>query len=672
MRVVLLLLVFLLGMVASVILVAVGGYYVASEVSLEGLEKFGIRIDTTQLFDDNANTPVRKMTVLELIGEIAEVSSMADTRTLDYFSEEYGLILPPEGESALLDAMRVIPLSTLFSQEGLDTALKNVYLGEVLGYVKKVDDTDPDNPREYWYDTVSGDEVTGIDRLLSDYTLYKLMYEGVVVSDLVDGEPVGVFLGYTQNEEGEWLDKEGNTLTGPMKFIADKMLSEVGDSLNNACIGEILGYELDPETGVWMKDGEAMTGAMKAFADNKLSNIEEGIEDAQIGTILGYDNVDGVWVKDGEPLTGSMLAFADDTIGSLEEEIDNKQIGLMLGYQYDQDNAKWYELDDDGNKVYMSGTMRAFADSTLANIEDSVKTAEIGTILGYDKIDGTWLKDGEPLTGSMLAFADDTLESLETEIDDKEIGLMLGYQYEEDSHHWYKLDDAGNKVYMSGTMRAFADCSLGNIEEGVKTAEIGIILGYDKDETTGTWTDNGTPVTGIMKSIAGEDLQHLGHNLEIKKLGELLDYKYISATDDGFVPVNPTEKNPNGDFPAGYWVDPSSDTPDAACSAFMQILADATFSTMDDLQSEITIGKLIPESERTGFVSLLDPETTIDEISDEVARAFEDATIGDLVKCGALTVDDPTKLDAIPGLKDADINELLDRVLNPGDYIETP
>ncbi len=582
-KIVAMLLIFVLGMVSSLAVLIVGGVFAADKITLNKLESIGVNIDTSGLFDESADNSIRDMSLIMLIEEINSIGSLGDAATLDYYSEKFGLILPPEGESHWFDAMRILPVSKLFTQDGLDTALSNIFIGDILGYQFTVDNTDPENPVNIWTDPNTNIEISGPEALLVDYSLYSVIYDGIDVSDMVDTAPVGTLLGYTYNDETkEWLDSNGVAVIGPMHFIANKHISEVGGALNNALVGEILGYTR--------------------------GTAEDGAE---------WDGV-------------------------------------------------WYQLDADNNKVAMTGAMKAFADNKLSNIEDGIGDASIGTILGYDKIDGVWQKEGAPLTGSMLAFADDTLNTLQEGIDKKQIGIMLGYQYEAESKHWYKLDADNNKVYMSGTMRAFADSTLGNIEESVKTAEIGIILGYDKDEVTGIWTDDGTPVTGIMKSIAGEDLQHLSDSLETKKIGDLLGYTFISSTDPLFTPVNPTAKNPNGDFPDGYWVNSAATDPDAPCSAFVQIMSDATFSTIDTLQDTITIGKLIPASERNeGFLSLLDPNTTIDSLSAEVVRVFNTASIHQLHSAGALNLEsgDVAKLQYLD-VYDSSIQTCLSTILN--------
>ncbi len=554
-------LIFLLGMISSIALLIVGGYHVADNVSLEGLRKYGINIETNQLFDDKADTPIRQLTILEFVAEFSEVKSLADTKSLDYLSQEYGLILPPTGDSHLFDAMRTLPLAQLFSQEGLDTAMTNIYVGDVLGYTKETDTSDPDNPVEYWYDSISNSKVSGVESMLADYTIYKLMYEGVVVSELVDSEPVGAFIGYTKNGD-EWVDNKGDPVTGPMKFIADKMLSEVGNSLNEACLGDILGYEKDPETGVWMKDGVAMTGAMKAFADNKLDNIEDGMGEAEIGTILGYDKIDGVWMKDGAPLTGSMLAFADDDLNSLQDGIDNKLIGLMLG---------------------------------------------------YEEVDGVWMNEGVPVTGAMKAIAGMTL---------KEVG---------------------------------------DSENGISGTNIGVLLGYDNagTEENPVWQKDGAPVTGIMKAMANKTFNSIGE-IENELMGNLLGYTYISSADEVYDTAYATE------YPDGYWINPSAEDPSAPCAPFVQFMSDATFDNFETMEDDIELKDLIPENERNdGYLKLIAPNTKLKDLGSVVNDTIKNATIGELVECGALEVSDPEALEARPDIRDSHLSDLLNLVLNP-------
>ncbi len=553
MRFILMILAFILGMISSIVLLVGSIYFLATGVTLDGLEKFGIVIDTSEVLDDDVNTPIRSLTIFDLINEMNEISVMAGTATLDYLSEEYGIILPQKGSSELFDAMRVLPLSRLFAEEGIKNVLTSISVGGILGYEKRIDDSDPINPTVYWYDPITGNNLTGIETLFADYTLYELIYEGINVSAIADAQPIGVFLGF-EFVDGEWIKNGGaEKLTGIMSFVASKRLSEVGTTLNDATLGEVLGYtKVD---GVWMKDGVPMTGALKAFADNTLGNIEEGVDEIQIGTVLGYDFDEEIgWHKRDENgeivlMTGSMKAFASDSLSTLENSIDTKQIGAILGYDQDPVTLEWYKLDEHGDRVPMTGTLKAFASNSLSNIEVGIGEAQIGTILGYDEDEnGNWFKkEGDEtvyLTGTMKAFASDTLETLDTAIDDKEIGTILGYDKETDDNgntKWFRYVDDGagglKKDYMTGALTAFADNKLSNMEEGVNTAEIGTILGYEKDPD-GKWfkykegSDTEKEyLTGTMLAFADESLSTLEHNIDAKPIGLILGYEKAPEPD---------------------------------------------------------------------------------------------------------------------------------------------
>ncbi len=476
-RLAVMILAFMLGMVSSFILFIGVGYFAARYISLDGLSKIGIVIDTSEVFDPEVKNPVKEMSILELMEEISKVSAISETATLGYLSDEYGLILPPAGDSKMFDAMCEIPLSELFSQKGMDTALATIRVGEVMGYEKKTNTADPENPKDYWFDAENNEEVSGVEALLADYTLYRLLYDGISVSDLVDDE----------------------------------------------CIGTILGY------------------------------TEEG--------------------------------------------------------------GKWYKFDADGTRVQVTGITAIIAGKTLDNLGDSIKDEKIGVILGYENVDGEWVKDN-------------------------------------------------GETKLSGSMKVFADYTFNTVEEGLDNEPLGNILGYEIVD--GEWYNGDKKVTGIMKSMADRNLKNL-NTVDQEKMGDLLGYRYIAYGDADFVPVNPTDSTDLfGDYPNGYWVNPDSENPTEPCSAFVQIMSDATMDNMDTLQSQVTIGKLIPESERTGFLSLLKPDTTIDGLSAEVVRVFDDATVGQLVDCGAieLTPEEKAKLEANDTLKNGNLTNLLKMVLN--------
>ena len=134
-RVIALIVVFVLGMLTAVAGIVGAGVFASTGITLDKLEQLGISIDTSELFDENnANTSLRSLSILDMIKEINEIVAISDSASLDYLTEDYGLILPPKGELALLDALRVLPFSVLFSQDGLIEATDNIYFGELFGY----------------------------------------------------------------------------------------------------------------------------------------------------------------------------------------------------------------------------------------------------------------------------------------------------------------------------------------------------------------------------------------------------------------------------------------------------------------------------------------------------------------------------------------------------------
>ncbi len=595
-RFILMILAFILGMISSIVLLVGGVYFVASGVSLGGLEKFGIVIDTSEVLDDDANTPVRDLTVIDMLGEAYKLYGMFDTATLDYLSEEYGLILPAEGSSSLFDVMRDLPFSKLFSKEGINGILSNIRVGELLGYEMRIDDSDPINPVECWYNTQTGEKVTGIETMIVGYTLHTLINGGFNVSEITNSQPIGVFLGY-ENVDGEWVRGDGtDKLTGVMNFIAGKKLDEVGSTLNDAKLGEILGYEKGDD-GVWTKDGVPMTGALKAFADNTLGNIEAGVNEMQIGTILGYDwdEEKQEWYTtdehgDRHTMSGPLKAFASDSLTTLESGLGEKQIGVILGYDWDEENQEWYTMEGDIKKP-MTGALKAFAGSKINDMEDSINTAKIGSILGYDwdEENQEWyiMEDGvrKPMTGTMKAFASETLQTLETGIDDKEIGLILGYEKEPGPDgKWFKYKEDGvTKDYMTGALTAFADNKLSNMEDGVNTALIGTILGYEKESgPDGKWfkykegsNTEKEYLSGTMLAFADESLSTLENNIENKQIGIILGY----------------EKEPG---PDGKWFKYKEDgvTKDYMTGA-LKAFADNNLGNMEDGINSAKIGTIL-------------------------------------------------------------------------------
>ena len=166
---------------------------------------------------------------------------------------------------------------------------------------------------------------------------------------------------------------------------------------------------------------------------------------------------------------------------------------------------------------------------------------------------------------------------------------------------------------------------------------IGEIFGYHQED--GIWKDSkGDTIHGIMSIVADKTLNNLEGSLDNEPMGLLLGYELKD----------------------GYWTDP--DAEEAQVAPFMQYVANKKFSELDGLYDDITIGNIIPEENRTGFISLVSPDTHLNEISTVVNTVFSETKLHVFVDKGVIEVSDPSKFAEGTLLGDKNIKELLEYV----------
>lgn len=267
--------------------------------------------------------------------------------------------------------------------------IDNIMIGEILGYEK--------NEADEWCkknDAGELEKVTGVMAVFADSKINDI---GNEIEEAKLGELLGYELvddvWYKRNSETDELEK----VTGVMAVFADSDINGIGDKIETAELGELLGYELVDD--VWYKRNsetdelEKVTGVMAVFSDCNINGIGDKLEDAQLGELLGYELIDNVWYKyeiDSETneekpvkVTGAMAVFADSNINGVGDEIENTEVGMLLGYELI--DGVWYEpsdkLDEDGNRVPVSGFMSKISASTINNMGGVFDTLVIGDIV---------------------------------------------------------------------------------------------------------------------------------------------------------------------------------------------------------------------------------------------------------------------------------------------------
>lgn len=291
-KVVAFILTFVIGMVSSILILIGAGYVAADKVSLNKLESMGVNVDTSALFDDQAaEKSIRDMSLVQLIGQIKEITEMADVTTFDTLSQTYGLILPPEEESDIFDAMRDIPFSVLFTQEGIDEVMSKILLGEMMGFIH-IDNPDyvegdPNSKPKIWYDPINDKNVWALEGVFCDYSIYDIVYN-VDVREEIGHVPVGDILDY-QYIDKKWYYENGDPVRGIMAVVADKTINELSSTLEETPMGDLLGYVRNEETGKWHDPEDSNNQVhpfMQLVADSKFSEIDQIYDKVTIADLV--------------------------------------------------------------------------------------------------------------------------------------------------------------------------------------------------------------------------------------------------------------------------------------------------------------------------------------------------------------------------------------------------
>ncbi|MBQ8414810.1 MAG: hypothetical protein IJX58_06175, partial [Clostridia bacterium] len=299
-----LILAFCLGFSLCGGIIAFGAMAAISKFRVRDLEKHGINIPDEAFMTEDREVDLFNLSIVEFINEVKHVSSLGDQVTIEFIQDRYGILIHEKLDEALTDDMKKMPLKQLLSKEGVAGLLSSVYIGNVENYTcYQADGTvggDPKDETTYWM-TEDGVKITGIEDIIADFSLGDFLSGNINTNTLFDEICIGDILGYTEID-GEWVDKEGNEVTGVIGAFAGSTIHSVGDDVNNVLIGDVLGYEQDEESGDWYKTNEAgerekVTGVLAVFADCNIDGIGDKLEDAQLGEILGYELVEETWYK---------------------------------------------------------------------------------------------------------------------------------------------------------------------------------------------------------------------------------------------------------------------------------------------------------------------------------------------------------------------------------------
>ena len=612
-----------------------------------------------------------------MIGEVCGFTKVEDADGNITWYSTYSNSNPEQNVKAegIMVSIADLTIDQLSDNNAITSRIETLTVAEALGYKKNVDGDG--------FIDKNGKPVGGVMGVIADSQLNNIQSK-------IDESSIGELFGYTKDGDTWYTkDDDGNLkkVSGVMASIADSTIDSIDSNIDNVLVGDIYGYTkgVDEEgNDIWYSKyyGEGdernvvATGAIAAIADAPIGNIDAEINTMRIGEACGYTKVGVNWYSEyygpnyperNVKATGVMAKLADLTIEELNDNdkitecIETMTVADALGYAIDDDGNY---LDKEGNLV--TGVMGVLAGTELNSIQATVDSTEIGKITGFTKIGDTWYTDAEGTTeagGIMIAIADLKVSELKNNdkltecIEKLTVADALGYTLDGDGNY---VDKNGNAV--SGVMGVLAGTKLNGIQGTVDNTKIGKITGFTKDgdkwytdtectteaggimnaiadltvsdlkdsgklankiqtikvadalgytlDANGNYVDkNGNPVSGVMGVIAGTELAGIQTKVDTSLTGELMGLAPVYA-DDGETIISWKDKN------------------GAPVHVLMNKIASTPFTDIGNLTDNLSIGDIIPESQReSGFMTLIKGDTQLDEIAPEVNRVFTETTL---------------------------------------------
>ena len=634
-RLIVLILVFLLGFLSCAGAIVGVAYYAYKNVSVD---TFGINTDE-YIDREGAEVVLPSMTLEGLVNEYFAVSSLGDEVSIDFLVDRYGLLLPENVDGAIPDTIRVMPLTTVFSEEGVHEVLKCFYIGQFLGLEsEEIADAGEGEDKFQWYDPETGEKANALNNMLANYTFYDFMIEGIDTQGIID------------------------RLT-----IADVMEMECHENVPVYLNGSLIPTE-ELTVDVWYgRGGYPSEKIMSAIAPSKINDVEAALKSYSIMQIMGYVDYNGetyetrhftgadehIELVKAEGLAAELAHVSLDTIsnGGLEEEVQDIPLYIALGYEKAEDGSIT------NNGVPVEGLMSTVCDYKVGELDQRIKEVTIGEIAGYEKVlvsaEGeepvykyysTYDKDNPAncieASGIVGALADLTVNDLDdekalsTRVETIKVSTLLDYKYDEDGNYYYTEDELGNKNEVTGIMAVIADASLNNVEGVVDDAKMADILSYKKGPKRAKVAvevyktdENGDYILDgegnkIVEKVVYEDAKDEHGN-----------YIYEQATDsDG----NPIFDGDNPVYVEWYYDENGNEV-----HSLLNAVARYQFKEMSNLATELSVGDIIPaERRQDGFIKLIDEDTKIENISEKVNEIFDETTIGGFIDAGVIVIDE--------------------------------
>lgn len=503
------------------------------------------------------------------------------------------------------------------------------------------------------------------------------------ISDAVKEIVIGDAMGYVKDGDTWYTDEtKTETPSNVIAILADCTVGNMNDRVETITFAEIAGiekayylkatdapiseeqledYEEDEVYFIWEKEnGEEASGLMAGLAHLTVDDfsdedkVSEAVQDLCVGDAMGYEKVDGVWYTKYDPadpeknrLSGLSKAIANDRVGDMDEkakQVTISEIAELIAVDADGNvlddvdpetyEGIWYEeyygKDDPANKP-TTGLMAGIAHLTMGDMQDSEKVKDAvgniaaGDAMGYEKVNGIWYTEYDEshpeenqLTGLMKAIADSKVENMNDEMQSMKFGTVADLTYDEDLGQWMDGEEPA-----IGINAALADLTVGEmsdsaaLSEAIQKVTVSDAMNYTKTED-GYVDKDGNPVKGFMAVLAEEKIHDIQEKLDTTPIGEFMSYKRN--------PENGNKWEKNG----------------VEADGLMQKVCSRTIDGLDGLLGDLELQDVIES--RDGLLSIVPAETKVTDLDKTIKDMFTDSngksvTMGELEDAGLIAVD---------------------------------
>ncbi len=640
----------------------------------------------------NISEENQKLSILEFGKGFVEKVTSLDTSTIGSLEDYLGLTTVSDLLNQYLGVEKEDVRASTFSGLG-ETITSKLTIGTVLD---KFGGSLPDEMPIFSNETFLNAPITEAFSDLGSYTLGDFLKieddaSGVLLQ-LRDTPIDGISDKISTLTIGEIIPQDENT-SPIISALSDLTIDELGGSkfqekINGIKLSDVMtGLNEDTSNGVLYSLKDCTIGELQgAEADAKIKSMflsdfmEIDASSTAILRALQYACIESQYVAASEILSaaGKYALGTEKAYTYLDDTVVRDGETYYQVYYYPEGAAYEMEEAESGGfyKVNVAG------ESLYVYASDVDKT-EGDTLYTNNLYCFFYNETGEPVRMSNTVQADKTAYlwipvSFITDIDSatKTITASTYYLYTDDSHS--KAYDG--KIVKTGETEdadktaIYEYKPLIGINDKIETLELADAVEIDDDSPVllRSLRDKGTTIVGIADEIdtlllsevveidssSPKILQTLSEkNTTVTGIGDAMDTLKVSEIieiDDSSAKILQTFKTKgttvNGlgdamnDLTIGDAVAVEPTSPQILIS-----LQDKKITEMGDAMGDLKISEVFAAEDREqGILSLIDAETKLDDISDEVAHAVQQSTVAVLIQTGVIDSDSFTSMSSIP------------------------